>query len=149
MAGANKGEHRDGQKQLNIGMVGYGFMARAHSNAWANVSHFFDTGYRPVLKAVAARNADKVRHFAEMWGYESVESDWRKLVERKDIDAIDICVPNDLHAEIAIAAAKAGKMVLAKSRWRAPRPRASRWSTRSKRPACPTWSGTITAACRP
>ena len=55
-------------KQLNIGMVGYGFMARAHSNAWANVSHFFDTGYRPVLKAVAARNASKVRHFAEAWG---------------------------------------------------------------------------------
>jgi predicted dehydrogenase len=99
-------------KQLNVGMVGYGFMARAHSNAWANVSHFFETGYRPVLKGVAARNASKVRHFAEMWAYESVESDWRALIERKDIDAIDICVPNDHHAEIAIAAAKAGKMVL-------------------------------------
>src|SRR5215217_3513045 len=99
-------------KQLNIGMVGYGFMARAHSNAWSNVSHFFDTGYRPVLKAVAARNASKVRHFAEAWGYESQESDWRHMIERADIDAIDICVPNDLHAEIAIAAAKAGKMVL-------------------------------------
>jgi predicted dehydrogenase len=99
-------------KQLNIGMVGYGFMARAHSNAWANVSHFFDTGYRPVLKAAAARNVSKLRHFAEQWGYESQETDWRHMVERKDIDAIDICVPNDLHAEIAIAAAKAGKMVL-------------------------------------
>ena len=99
-------------KQLNVGMVGYGFMARAHSNAWANVSHFFDTGYRPVLKAAAARNVSKLRHFAEMWGYESIEGDWRALIERKDIDAIDICVPNDLHAEIAIAAAKAGKMVL-------------------------------------
>jgi predicted dehydrogenase len=99
-------------KNLNIGMVGYGFMARAHSNAWANVSHFFDTGYRPVLKAAAARNVSKLRHFAEQWGYESQETDWRHMVERKDIDAIDICVPNDLHAEIAIAAAKAGKMVL-------------------------------------
>lgn len=99
-------------KTLNIGMVGYGFMARAHSNAWANVPHFFDTGYRPVLKAVAARSTDKARTFADMWGYERVESDWRKLVEASDIDAIDICVPNDLHAEIAIAAAKAGKMVL-------------------------------------
>ena len=99
-------------KQLNVGMVGYGFMARAHSNAWANVSHFFDTGYRPVLKAAAARNVSKLRHFAEQWGYESQESDWRTMIERKDIDAIDICVPNDLHAEIAIAAAKAGKMVL-------------------------------------
>ena len=99
-------------KQLNIGMVGYGFMARCHSHAWASVSHFFDTGYHPVLKAVAARNDSKVRRFAEQWGYESVEHDWRALIERKDIDAIDICVPNDLHAEIAIAAAKAGKMVL-------------------------------------
>ena len=95
-------------KQLNIGMVGYGFMARCHSHAWASVSHFFDTGYHPVLKAVAARNDSKVRRFAEQWGYESIEHDWRALVERKDIDAIDICVPNDLHAEIAIAAAKAG-----------------------------------------
>lgn len=99
-------------KALNVGMVGYGFMARAHSNAWANVSHFFDTGYRPVLKAVAARNVSKVRRFAQMWGYESVENDWRALIARKDIDAIDICVPNDLHAQIAIAAAEAGKMVL-------------------------------------
>ena len=98
-------------KPLNVGMVGYGFMARAHSNAWSNVSHFFDTGYRPVLKAVAARNAEKAGGFAGMWGYERVENDWRKLVEARDIDVIDVCVPNDLHAEISIAAAKAGKMV--------------------------------------
>ena len=98
-------------KSLNIGMVGYGFMARAHSNAWSNVSHFFDTGYRPVLKAVAARNTEKAGSFAQMWGYGRVENDWRKLVEAKDIDVIDVCVPNDLHAEISIAAAKAGKMV--------------------------------------
>ncbi len=98
-------------KTLNVGMVGYGFMARAHSNAWANVSHFFDTGYRPVLKAVAARNTEKASGFAGMWGYERVENDWRKLVDAKDIDVIDVCVPNDLHAEISIAAAKAGKMV--------------------------------------
>ena len=98
-------------KTLNVGMVGYGFMARAHSNAWSNVSHFFDTGYRPLLKAVAARDTDKAGAFAEMWGYERVENDWRKLVEAKDIDVIDVCVPNDLHAEISIAAAKAGKMV--------------------------------------
>ena len=99
-------------KTLNIGMVGYGFMAKAHSNAWVNAANFFDTGYRPVLKAVAARSADKARAFAGQWGYERVETDWRKLIEAKDIDVIDICVPNDLHAEIAIAAARAGKMVL-------------------------------------
>jgi predicted dehydrogenase len=99
-------------KSLNVGMVGYGFMGRAHSNAWRKVSNFFDTGYRLVLKAASARDPAKLKAFAETWGYESTEADWRKLVERKDIDAIDICAPNDMHAEIAIAAAAAGKMVL-------------------------------------
>src|SRR5215467_7218590 len=99
-------------KPLNIGMIGYGFMGRAHSNAYCKVNHFFDLEYRPVLKATCARSADKAKAFAEQWGYESVETDWRKLIARKDIDAIDICVPNNLHAEIAIAAAQAGKMIL-------------------------------------
>ena len=92
------------KKTLNIGMVGYGFMARCHSHAWHEVANVFDTGYQPVLKAVAARTKDKAKAFADAWGYERVESDWRKLVEAPDIDAIDICVPNDLHMEIAIAA---------------------------------------------
>jgi predicted dehydrogenase len=99
-------------KPLNIGMIGYGFMGRAHSNAYAKVNHFFDLPYRPVLKAVCARSADKAKAFAEQWGYESVETDWKKLIARKDIDAIDICTPNNFHAEIAIAAAQAGKMIL-------------------------------------
>ena len=99
-------------KPLNIGMIGYGFMGRAHSNAYKRVNDFFDLEYRPVLKAVAARDQGKAKGFAEKWGYESVESDWRKLLERKDIDAVDICTPNNLHKEIAIAAAKAGKMIL-------------------------------------
>jgi predicted dehydrogenase len=100
------------KKPLNIGMIGYGFMGRAHSNAWRRVGNFFDLDYQPVLKAVAARNKAKAEAFAARWGYESVETDWKKLVARKDIDAVDICVPNDLHMEIAIAAAKAGKMIL-------------------------------------
>src|SRR5947209_6012427 len=99
-------------KPLNVGMIGYGFMGRAHSNAYRKVNHFFDLEYRPNLKAVCARSADKAKAFADQWGYESVETDWRKLVERKDIDAIDICTPNDTHAPIALAAAKAGKMIL-------------------------------------
>src|SRR6516162_5567220 len=99
-------------KPLNVGIIGYGFMGRAHSNAYAKVNHFFDLPYRPVLKAACARSADKARAFAEKWGYESVETDWRKLIERKDIDLIDICTPNNTHAEIAIAAAKAGRMIL-------------------------------------
>src|SRR4051794_6074397 len=100
------------QKPLNIGLVGYGFMGRTHSNAYKRVNDFFDVEYRPVLKAVCARSADNAKAFAEKWGYESFETDWQKLVDRKDIDAIDICTPNNSHAEIAIAAAGAGKMVL-------------------------------------
>src|SRR6476661_3570101 len=99
-------------KPLNIGMIGYGFMGRAHSNAYRKVNNFFDLEYRPVLKAVCARDAAKAKAFADTWGYESVETDWKKLIARKDIDAVDICVPNNLHHDIAIAAAKAGKMVL-------------------------------------
>ena len=99
-------------KPLNIGMIGYGFMGRAHTNAYCQVSHFFDLKYRPVLKAICARDEAKAKAFAAQWGYESIETDWRKLVARKDIDAIDICVPNNLHAEIAIEAARNGKMIL-------------------------------------
>ena len=99
-------------KKLNVGMVGYGFMGRTHSNAFRQVNHFFNLPYEPVLKAVCARNAERAGAFAAQWGFETVETDWRKLVESKEIDLIDIASPNDTHAEIAIAAAKAGKMVM-------------------------------------
>lgn len=100
------------KKPLNIGLVGYGFMGRTHSNGYKRANDFFDLDYRPVLKAVCGRSAENAQTFADKWGYESIETDWRKLVERKDIDAIDICTPNNTHAEIAIAAAEAGKMIL-------------------------------------
>src|SRR5262249_54541498 len=100
------------KKPLNVGMIGYGFMGRAHSNAYRQVNQFFDLDHRPVLKAACARSADKIKPFADKWGYESIETDWRKLIERKDIDAIDVCTPNNTHAEIALAAAAAGKMIL-------------------------------------
>lgn len=99
-------------KKLNIGVIGCGFMGRTHSNAFGKVTNFFDVPYRPVLKTICARNGDRARSFADRWGYESTETDWRKLVESPDIDLIDIASPNDTHAEIAIAAAKAGKMVM-------------------------------------
>jgi predicted dehydrogenase len=100
------------KKALNIGLVGYGFMGRAHSNAFLQTNHFFETAFQPVLKAVCARDLERVRAFAANWGYNSTETDWRVLVDRSDIDLIDIASPNDTHAEIAIAAARAGKMVL-------------------------------------
>jgi predicted dehydrogenase len=100
------------KKDLNIGMIGYGFMGKAHSNAYVTVGNFFELEHRPVLKAICARNAEAAQKFADNWGYQSIETDWRKLVARDDIDAVDICVPNHLHKEISIAAANAGKMVL-------------------------------------
>jgi predicted dehydrogenase len=99
------------QKPLNVGLVGYGFMGRTHSNAFDKVNNFFDLDRRPVLKAVCGRNEANVKAFAEQWGYESTETHWRKLVARADIDLVDIAAPNDMHAEIAVAAAQAGKMV--------------------------------------
>ena len=100
------------KKPLNIGMIGYGFMGRTHSNAYRKVNNFFDLEYQPVLKAACARNQEKVQAFADTWGYESIESDWRALIARDDIDAVDICTPNNLHKEIALACAEAGKMIL-------------------------------------
>ena len=99
-------------KQLRIGMIGCGFMSRTHSNGYRKAPNFFDSEHQPVLRAVCARSEGPLKEFAERWGYESTETDWRKLVARDDIDAIDICVPNNLHKEIAIAAAECGKMVL-------------------------------------
>ena len=99
-------------KPLNIGIIGYGFMGRAHSNAYNKVNRFFDLEYHPVMKAACARKEDKIRAFADNWGWESIETDWRKLIKRDDIDVIDICAPNNLHREIVLAAAQAGKIVL-------------------------------------
>jgi predicted dehydrogenase len=100
------------KQALNIGIVGYGFMGRTHSNAFLQAGRFFDLPFRPMLQAVCARNPERLRAFAGNWGYASAETDWRQLVERKDIDLIDIASPNDTHAEIAVAAAQAGKMVM-------------------------------------
>ncbi len=101
------------KKKLRIGLIGCGFMGRTHSNGYNRVRNFFpELAYEPELKAVCSRNTDKVRAFAEQWGYESTETDWKALIARDDIDAIDICTPNDTHAEIAIAAAEKGKMIL-------------------------------------
>lgn len=99
-------------KPLNIGMVGYGFMGRTHSNAFRQAGKFFKLKRTPVLKAVCGRDGANAKNFADNWGYESVETDWKALIARDDIDLIDIAATNNVHAEIAIAAAQAGKMVM-------------------------------------
>ena len=98
--------------ELRIGLIGYGFMGRAHANAIRQVPHFFKTGRKPVLQAVCGRDEAKVREFAANCDARSVETDWRQLVAREDIDAVDICTPNDSHMDIALACIKHGKMIL-------------------------------------
>jgi predicted dehydrogenase len=97
---------------LRVGMVGYAFMGAAHSHAWRTAPRFFDLPLTPELMAVAGRNRAAVEQAAHKMGWASVETDWRALIERDDIDLIDICTPGDTHAEIAIAALRAGKHVL-------------------------------------
>lgn len=93
-------------------MIGYAFMGAAHSHAWRNAHRFFDLPLTPELTALAGRNESAVKEAAERLGWASTETDWRQLIARDDIDLIDICTPGDTHAEIAIAALKAGKHVL-------------------------------------
>ena len=99
------------KKKLNVGLIGYGFMGRTHSNAYCTVNHFFDLAYEPVLKVICGLEEKEAKAFSEQWGYESYTTDWHKVIEDDDIDLVDICVPNNVHAEIAIAAAKAGKAI--------------------------------------
>ena len=99
-------------KELRVGLVGCGFMGRAHSNAHRRVGNFFNLEYQPVLKAICDFNEQKAKAHGAQWGFESVETDYQKMLARDDIDLVDICLPNNLHAEVAIAAAKAGKMIL-------------------------------------
>jgi predicted dehydrogenase len=101
------------KKELRIGLIGSGFMGRTHSNGYKRVMDFFpELEYRPILQAVCSRRGDKVKAFGKQWGYHAIETDWKALIARNDIDAVDICAPNNMHAEIAIAAAEAGKMIL-------------------------------------
>jgi len=96
---------------LNVGLVGYKFMGKAHSNAFRKVSMFFDPSLKIVMKAICGRDEEWVKQSAEKFGWEGYETSWEKLVERDDIDMIDITAPSNVHKEIAIAAAESGKHV--------------------------------------
>lgn len=99
------------KQKLNVAMIGAGFIGRAHSNAFRQVAHFFEVPYEIRLQVICGRNRAKLDSAAAQWGWQEVSTDWQAVVERPDIDVVDIAVPNALHAPIAIAAAKAGKMV--------------------------------------
>ncbi|WP_225635010.1 Gfo/Idh/MocA family protein [Streptomyces solaniscabiei] len=108
-------EHRDGRTAppvLGVGMVGYAFMGAAHSQGWRTAGRAFDLPLRPVLAAIAGRDAHAVRAAADKHGWAAAETDWRALLARDDVQLVDICTPGDSHAEIAIAALDAGKHVL-------------------------------------
>lgn len=98
-------------KAIRVGLVGQKFMGRAHSNAYLKVTKFFDVDPAPAMTAVCGRNEAALREFAQRWGWQSCETDWRKLVVRPDIDLIDISAPSHMHRDIAVAAAQAGKHV--------------------------------------
>lgn len=108
---ASEGD-RAGKPPLRVGMVGYAFMGAAHSQGWRTAGHVFDLPLRPELAVICGRDADAVRAAADRHGWAEAETDWRALVEREDIDLVDICTPGDSHAEIALAALAAGKHVL-------------------------------------
>jgi predicted dehydrogenase len=99
-------------KKMNVAMIGYRFMGKAHSNAWRQVARFFDVPIEPVMKVICGRNETEVRKAAEKYGWQEHATDWREVIERKDIDIIDICTPGDSHHDIAVAAAEAGKAIL-------------------------------------
>ena len=99
------------KKTVNVAMVGAQFMGKTHSNAWRKVGMFFDMPAEPVMKVLCGKFEEEVQ-VAEKWGWEETSIDWKKTVARGDIDIIDICTPNFLHAPIAEAAAKAGKHVI-------------------------------------
>ncbi len=99
-------------RPLGVAMVGYAFMGAAHSQAWRTAPAFFDLPLRPRLAAICGRDADAAGAVADRFGWESVETDWRRLLDRDDVDVIDVCTPGDTHAEIAVAALEAGKHVL-------------------------------------
>jgi predicted dehydrogenase len=99
-------------ESLGVGMVGYAFMGAAHSQAWRTAPHAFDLPLRPVLTALCGRDRAATEAAAQRYGFGGVETDWRALLERDDVQLIDVCTPGDSHAEISIAALDAGKHVL-------------------------------------
>lgn len=97
---------------MNIALIGHGFMGKAHSNAYAQVGRFFDLRVKPRMKVICGQDRARLSEVAARWGWEETSGDWQEVVRRDDVDAVDIAAPNYLHAEMAIAAARAGKIVL-------------------------------------
>jgi predicted dehydrogenase len=98
-------------RPLNVAIIGHNFMGKAHAHAWRTAPRFFELEAEPVLKVAVGRNEETLKAYADTWGWEETATDWRAVVARDDVDVVDIAVPTKMHAEIAIAAAEAGKHV--------------------------------------
>ena len=98
--------------ELRVALLGTGFMGKAHSNAYCQAEHFFDLPYRIRRTVICGRHAESASAMASRWGWEETSTDWRSVIDRKDIDAVDVALPNQLHAPAAMAAAEAGKIVM-------------------------------------
>jgi predicted dehydrogenase len=97
--------------EFRVALLGQGFMGKAHSNAYSQAPHFFDLPFTIKRKLLCGRDPASLTAMAQRWGWEETSTDWRAAIARKDIDAVDICLPNHLHAPVATAAAEAGKIV--------------------------------------
>src|SRR5436305_9249047 len=98
--------------EWRVALLGQGFMGKAHSNAYCQAEHFFDVPFRIRRSLLCGRDPQALAAMAERWGWDETSTDWRAAIDRRDIDAVDIALPNHLHAPAAVAAAEAGKMVL-------------------------------------
>ena len=99
------------KKKIGVALIGGGFMGKAHSNAYLKVAKFFDLPVEPVMACFCRRNQAEVQAVADRWGWKAADSDWRKVVRRDDVDLVDVCTPNNLHHDMVLAAASAGKHV--------------------------------------
>ncbi|GGP00351.1 Gfo/Idh/MocA family oxidoreductase [Nonomuraea glycinis] len=99
-------------RTVGVGMIGYAFMGRVHSQAWRSVAAFFDVPVIPRMRVISGRSREATKAAAEQMGWEEAVTDWREVIGRPDVDIVDICTPGDTHAEIAIAALRAGKHVI-------------------------------------
>lgn len=98
-------------RKLNIALIGYGFMGKAHSNAWRQVRSFFDVPFEPVMKVISGRNEAELIKAADKFGWQEHSTSWEEVVAREDIDIVDICAPGDMHLPIALAAAASKKII--------------------------------------
>jgi predicted dehydrogenase len=98
-------------KELGVGIVGYKFMGKAHSNAWTKAPLFFDLPVKPVMKVACGRHEEPLVEFAHRWGWQETETDWKRMVHRDDVDIVDVALPQHLHHDVAIEAAASGKHI--------------------------------------